>query len=116
MIETFKEFHFEAAHDMTPWPGGLHGHTFKVQVVFTGPADPVWGWAVSLTEVDERVEVVRRMLDHKCLNDIIAAPSLENVAKFIFDKIAEALPCIDRVTVRRGLEGHGEGCTFRGRA
>jgi 6-pyruvoyltetrahydropterin/6-carboxytetrahydropterin synthase len=115
MVETLKEFTFEAAHQVPPY-SGVHGHSFMVEVVVTGIPDPVFGWAASLTDFEPQIEALRRDLDHKYLNEIegLAVPSLENIASWIWRRLEQAVPGLDRITVRRGAPGHGEGCTFRG--
>lgn len=117
MIETFREFTFEAAHQLPPF-SGLHGHSFMVEVVVTGPSDVEFGWATSLIDIEPHIEALRQDLDHKYLNDIdgLEVPSLENVAAWIWRRLDRVVPGLDRVVVRRGVAGRGEGCTFRGAA
>src|SRR5690349_6015479 len=116
MIESFKEFAFEAAHQLPPF-SGLHGHTFKVTIFLKGEPDPEFGWSHNLYEVDEAVTVVKRQLDHRYLNEIegLSAPSLENVARWIWDRLDRSLEGLDRIVVRRGVDGDAEGCTYSGR-
>src|SRR4051794_30933712 len=66
---TFKEFTFEAAH-MTPPYSTLHGHTFKVELQFSGKPDPKYGWAVCLDDVQKDISDLRAVIDQKYLNDI----------------------------------------------
>ena len=115
MLETMVEFTFEAAHTTPPY-SHPHGHSFKAQVVLTGTPDPVYGWSHDLREVEPVVEAVRRELDHKYLNDItgLSTPTLENVARWLWDRLDGALPGLDRVVVRRGADGHAEGVSYRG--
>jgi 6-pyruvoyltetrahydropterin/6-carboxytetrahydropterin synthase len=117
MMETFREFTFEAAHQLPPY-SGLHGHSFMVQVVVAGPSDAEFGWPVSLTDLEPHIEAVRQDLDHKYLNEIdgLAVPSLENVAAWIWRRLERVVPGLDRVVVRRGAAGSSEGCTCRGTA
>lgn len=63
------------------------------------------------------VEKVRLKVDHTYLNDIegLEHPSLENVARWIWNQLASDLEGLDRVTVRRGPDGLAEGCTYSGR-
>jgi 6-pyruvoyltetrahydropterin/6-carboxytetrahydropterin synthase len=114
MIETFKEFTFEAAHHV-PQYSGVHGHSFMVQIVLQGKPDPVFGWPASLTDFEPQIEAVRQDLDHKYLNEIegLAVPSLENIAAWIWRRLGNTVPGLDRIIVRRGNAGHGEGCTYR---
>jgi len=114
MIETFREFTFEAAHQLPPY-SGLHGHSFKVQVVFVGDPNPVYGWATSLTDIDDHIDRLQEELDEKYLNDIsgLEVPSLENISRWIFDRLAKSVPNIDRIVLSRGAGGRAEGCTYR---
>ncbi len=116
MVELFREFTFEAAHRV-PNYSDVHGHSFQVGVVMRGPADETHGWVQSLTDIEPHIKMVQRQLDHKYLNDIegLSVPSLENVARWIWNRLDNSLPHLERVEVRRGGPGHGEGCVYRGR-
>ena len=116
MLETFVEFTFEAAHQIPPH-SGLHGHSFKVVVFLTGKPDSVFGWSHNLYDVEEVISTTKLALDHSYLNDIegLEVPSLENVAAWIWRRLDKDLPGLDRVLVRRGLDGAGEGCSYSGR-
>jgi 6-pyruvoyltetrahydropterin/6-carboxytetrahydropterin synthase len=115
MLETFSEFTFDAAHKTTP-DTPLHGHTFKVKVVLTGQPDPVFGWSHDLLKVAPVLEVTRKQLDHTYLNDIegLEIPTLENVARWIWQRLSASISGVDRVEVRRGTDGSAEGVTYRG--
>jgi 6-pyruvoyltetrahydropterin/6-carboxytetrahydropterin synthase len=117
MLETFAEFTFEAAHQLPPY-SGLHGHSFKVVVYLKGNPDPVFGWTHNLFEVETAMEAIKTLLDHSYLNAIegLEVPSLENVAGWIWRRLDRILPGLDRVLVRRGLDGAGEGCCYSGNA
>ena len=113
MIETYKQFSFEAAHSLQPH-SGLHGHTFRVGVAFTGEPDPVFGWAENLDAADKKIQKLWKVLDHSHLNDIegLENPSLENLAKWVWQKLAEDFSTLSKVSVARGPEGLAEGCTY----
>ena len=115
MLETYIEFCFEAAHTTPPYPHP-HGHSFRAQVVLAGTPDPYYGWSHDLREVEPVIEALRQELDHKYLNDIpgLTMPSLENVARWIWNRLDGAIEGLDRISVRRGVEGHAEGVTYRG--
>ncbi len=116
MLETFVEFTFEAAHQIPPY-STLHGHSFRVVVFMVGEPDPVFGWSHNLYDVAAILEDTKRCLHDSYLNDIegLAVPSLENVAIWIWNRLDKVLPGLDRVLVRRGTEGSGEGCSYQGR-
>ena len=109
-----KEFGFEAAHQT---PGAtLHGHSFQVEVALTGSRHPVFGWTHDLNEVEPIFAAVRSELDHRYLNDIegLAIPTIENVARWIWERLQPQLTGLQHVAVRRGTPGHSEGCRYSG--
>ncbi len=89
--ETFVEFTFEAAHALPPF-APLHGHSFKAALYLRGEPDPVYGWSHNLYEVEEVIAEVKQSVDHRYLNDFIEAPSIENVARWLWSQFE---PCID---------------------
>ena len=114
-VETYKEFNFEAAHALPPH-SPMHGHSFKVCVHIVGDPDPVFGWPVSLYDLDNHIDVLRKQVDHKVLNEIegLSVPSLENLAGWVWNRLKPEFPGLDRVVVSRGFEGQSEGCVYRG--
>ena len=116
MMETFVEFTFEAAHRIPPH-SGLHGHSFRAIVYLTGERDPVFGWTHNLYDVEATIGALKQRIDHTYLNDIdgLAVPTLENVAAWIWHELDASLSGLDRVVLRRGTEGAGEGCCYSGR-
>lgn len=120
MIELFKEFTFEAAHQLAANvdPGhpyaNLHGHSFKVEVFLRGEPDPNTEWVVDLADVEQILAPVRMKLDHSYLNAIdgLHRPTLENITRWIWDQVAPHLPGLHRVVVRRGT--CNEGCVYQG--
>lgn len=117
MLETFLEFTFEAAHKVPPY-SGIHGHTFKVVIYLTGERDPVFGWTHNLYDVEDVVSRLKPQLDNSYLNEIegLEIASLENVAVWIWHRLDKEITGLDRVMVRRGIDGAGEGCCYSGRA
>lgn len=122
MIEVFKEFTFEAAHHLAGnVPPGhpysrLHGHSFKVEIFLRGEPDPKTGWIYDFAEIDRHLQVLRNELDHNFLNDIegLSVPTLENITRWIWQRLHNVLPGLHRVLVRRGT--CGEGCIYTGLA
>lgn len=117
MQETFKEFTFEAAHQTPPY-SGLHGHSFRVEVVLHGEADPVYGWSHNLYDVEAAIEATRQEVDHKYLNEVegLSVPTLENVARWLWHRLDDRLDGLDRIVVRRGADGSAEGVRYSGRS
>ena len=83
-----------------------HGHTYTCSVTVTGAVDPTSGMLVDLKTLDRILdhEIVRRF-HGKRLNDDVPelrngeiTPTGENLARFIFDRVAGALSDGARVT------------------
>ena len=113
MLEVFKEFTFEAAHRIPPY-SDLHGHSFAVEVTVRGEPHAPFGWVMSLTHLEPSIDRVQNQLDHKYLNDIpgLEVPSLENVARWIWQRLGPEVPGLYRIAVCRGHPGQREGCVL----
>jgi len=75
-----------------------HGHNYIVEVVVAGEIDPDTGYVVDLKQLKRviREEVVERF-DHKHLNYDCPefahlVPTAENIARVIWDLLAEKIP------------------------
>jgi len=120
MIEIFKEFAFDAAHQLgaNVEPGHpyarLHGHSFTVRVQLRGAPDPATGWIMDFAELEAAIWPLRDALDHRYLNEIegLERPTLETLALWIWRRLKPAVPTLHRVLVRRG--SGGEGCICEG--
>ena len=117
-IELAKTFRFEAAHHLPHVPADhkcrrVHGHSFRVTVRVTGPVDPATGWLMDYADLAAAFEPVRLRLDHYDLNTIegLANPTSENVAAWIWERLAPALPALTSLTVH---ETCTSSCTYRG--
>ena len=83
-----------------------HGHNYTLDVTLRGEVDAETGMVMNLTDVDRilKSEVVDA-LDHKNLNLDVheferRIPTTENVAKYIWEKIATHVPSGMLVAVR----------------
>ena len=87
-----KEFTFDAAHNLVNYHGKcekLHGHTYKLKVVLEGTPDSE-GMIMDFCELSSIVkESVISRLDHSYINDLIAQPSAENIAVWIWHEIED---------------------------
>ena len=115
MIELTQEFGFDAAHYLgqgVPENARLHGHSFYVRVTLRGIADPATGWLKDLGIVKVALEEIRSELDHRLLNEVegLGNPTLENLARYIFERAARKLPEVARVEVRR--PSYGQSCVY----
>ena len=72
-----KQFVFEAAH--RNFKGGaaqqrLHGHSYVMDVLACGEANPEIGWIVDFAELKHRIGPLYDQLDHAYLNDLPGMP------------------------------------------
>ena len=82
---------FSAAHRLPDYDGdcnNLHGHTWVVEFLIGGP--------VRKSGMVEDFKILKKLLDgalpdHKYLNDFVQNPTAENLAQYLFDKIAALL-------------------------
>jgi 6-pyruvoyltetrahydropterin/6-carboxytetrahydropterin synthase len=120
-MEIFKEFTFEAAHHLPNVPDGhkcgrLHGHSYRVEIRVMGRVDEEAGWVMDFAEIKAAWAPLHDLLDHRYLNEVdgLDNPTSENLARWIWDRLAVVLPSPGTwfdVTVR---ETCTSGCTYRG--
>lgn len=117
-MEIFKEFTFEAAHDLPNTPDGhkcrrLHGHSFRVRLAVEGPVDEHTGWVMDFAEIKAAFHPIWERLDHHYLNDVpgLENPTSEVIAKWIWAELKPALPQLSEVKL---WETCTAGCTYRG--
>jgi 6-pyruvoyltetrahydropterin/6-carboxytetrahydropterin synthase len=118
-MEIFREFTFEAAHRLTHVPNGhkcarLHGHSYRVEVRVAGPVGAQTGWVMDFQEIKDAFAPLHDKLDHRYLNEVdgLGNPTSENLARWIWDRLAGLLP-LSEVVVR---ETCTSGCAYRGEA
>lgn len=117
--ELFKEFSFEAAHQLRSLPDGhkcarLHGHSFRAEIHVRGEVDPSTGWVIDFAEIKNAWKPIGDRLDHHFLNEIAgleSAPTSENLAMWIWREIAPSLPLLSRVVVKETCTC---GCVYEG--
>jgi 6-pyruvoyltetrahydropterin/6-carboxytetrahydropterin synthase len=113
-FEITQQFTFDAAHHLGA--GGdenrrLHGHSFYVEVTLRGEPDVKTGFLRDFGELDAVLKSVRDLLDHRLLNEVegLGAPTLENLARFIYARTKDKLPVV-RVKIAR--PSYGQSCTY----
>ena len=116
-MEIFREFTFEAAHRLTHVPEGhkcgrLHGHSYRVEIHVAGPVGEQTGWVMDFKEIKDAFAPLHDKLDHRDLNEVdgLGNPTSENVARWIWDRLTDALP-LSEVVVR---ETCTSGCAYQG--
>lgn len=71
----------------------LHGHSYKLEVLASGPEDPETGWVVDFAELKQIMQPVYEQLDHGYLNEIpelISDSSLPAVQRWIEQRLSGA--------------------------
>lgn len=118
-MRIYKEFHFEAAHFLPSAPPGhanarVHGHSFRVRVTVDGEPDAETGLVMHLEDLESALENAREALDHRLLNEVegLAAPTLERVTVWLWDRLHNRLPGLAEIEVAR--DSCHEGCLYRG--
>jgi 6-pyruvoyltetrahydropterin/6-carboxytetrahydropterin synthase len=118
-MDILKEFTIEAAHrlpNVSPGHkcGRLHGHSFRIEIHVSGPVDPAMGWVIDFAEIKSAFKPVEEAIDHRFLNDVpgLENPTSENLARWIWEQLAAALPLLSKVVVR---ETCTTGCVYEGR-
>jgi 6-pyruvoyltetrahydropterin/6-carboxytetrahydropterin synthase len=66
--------------------------------------------------VERTIEGIRNLVDHRYLNDVpgLEVPSLENVARWLWQRLDAELPGVKSVKLCRGNDGQAEGCIYSG--
>ena len=118
MWELTKGFGFEAAHTLKGTTLGagseeIDGHSFRAEVVVRGKPDPATGMMVDLGKLEQNLADIRKLLDHKLLNNVpgLELPTLEHLAAFIWQR-ANVVGKLTRVTVYR--DSCNEACSYYG--
>ncbi len=100
----------------------FHGHSYTCDVTVEGEIDDTTGFAADLGLIDRLLtsEVIARF-DHRNFNLDIAEfadgkliPSGENIARFVFDALARALPAHVRLVSVTIAEDDTLSATYRG--
>jgi len=96
----WKDFSFEAAHQLTKVPvghqcGRLHGHSYKLRVHCEGALDPARDWVVDYADIAAAVRPLINQLDHSFLNHHFEfETTAENLCYWCANTLKESLPQI----------------------
>lgn len=89
------EFSFDSAHYLPEYRGAceaMHGHTYRLRVTIEGEAGSD-GMVLDFREIKRIVkEHALGALDHRLLNDLLAQPTAENIAVWIWERLSPHLP------------------------
>ena len=117
----YRKAHFNAAHRLyhPEWSDeknaavfgkcsnpNYHGHNYELEVGITGPIDPVTGMVMDVAILKSLIkEEVEDPFDHKNLNLEVSEfktliPTVENIAKVIWEKLRPRIDINYRITVK----------------
>jgi len=98
MFEVIVEQQFSAAHFLKDYPGkcaNVHGHNYRLQVTVEGETLDHLGMVIEFEVIKAAVKTWIDKFDHGFLNEIAPFdklnPSAENLAKFFYDVVENAL-------------------------
>jgi 6-pyruvoyltetrahydropterin/6-carboxytetrahydropterin synthase len=99
-----------------------HGHTYVCEVTVAGEIDPLTGFIVDLGELDTILsEEVKHRFDHRNINvdvpefgDGRLVPSGENLARFIYERVAGRLAASVSIESVKIAEDMTLSSTYRG--
>jgi 6-pyruvoyltetrahydropterin/6-carboxytetrahydropterin synthase len=100
VIEYIDCAHFLPEHQKC---GTLHGHTYKIEIIIEGENRS--GMIIDFADLRNSIRSTLSLYDHRCFNDFLEYPSVENICEMIKAKLQERIhfPFTLRV-----WEGHGK--------
>jgi len=105
MYELTVKSHFDAAHALRGYPGEcrlLHGHTWDVEVTVAGAQLDEIGIVYDFKSLKDDLNGVLAEYDHAYLNEVAPfdqlTPTAENLARVIYERLAETVDPRVRVT------------------
>ena len=105
-LELRQTFQIESARFLPNLPDGhpcsqMHGHSFKITLIWRGSKDPKVGWVHDYHSITTQIQPILSRLDHKVLNQVegLENPTSENLCIYLFEHIQKWLPEIHQVIV-----------------
>ena len=118
--ELTKSFRFEAAHTLersldAEASRRVHGHSYRAEVTVHGEIDSRTGMVVDFGQLERALDDARANLDHRLLDGVdgLGPATLENLAAWIWQRLAPVTAGLASVTVFR--DSQGERVTYRGK-
>jgi 6-pyruvoyltetrahydropterin/6-carboxytetrahydropterin synthase len=118
-MRIYKDFQFEAAHFLPSAPPGhpnarIHGHSFRVRILIEGEPREDTGYVFHFDDLAAAIGDARDALDHRLLNEVegLAAPTLEQIAIWLWQRLANRVPGLAEIQVVR--DSCQEGAIYTG--
>ena len=106
-MEIFKEFTFDAAHQLPHVPDGhkckqIHGHTYHLTLFFEGEPNPHLGWIIDFADIKKTMRPILEQLDHKNLNEVpgLENPTCELITRWLWQQVKPLLPSLSKIILR----------------
>ena len=113
-----KDYFFESAQILPNVPaghkcGGMHGHSFKLEIIVEGEVNPGTGWIYDHAAISRAFLPLIDRLDHKYLNEIpgLENPTIELMAAWFWKILAPQLPGLAEIVIH---ETPTARCIYRG--
>lgn len=101
-----QHFQIESARSLPHLPSThpcsqVHGHSFKITLIFVGPLDPQKGWLIDYNDIQNWMKPILQQIDHRLLNEVsgLENPTTEMIAYWIFDRAKKEMPSLVQVAV-----------------
>jgi 6-pyruvoyltetrahydropterin/6-carboxytetrahydropterin synthase len=97
MFKLKTRYNFSAAHSLDGLPKGhkcgrVHGHNYRVDIVFGCKELNSLGFVCDAAIIDEIVKPLLEALDHNNLSDFLDQPTSERLAEYIGREVLINLP------------------------
>ena len=120
-MRIYKDFLFEAAHYLPGAAPGtpnarIHGHSFRARVAIDGEPSADTGVVFHFDDLANAIAETQDALDHRMLNEVdgLATPTLERIAVWIWNRLANSVPGLAEIEVSR--DSCHEGVIYTGPA
>ena len=115
VMEIWKEFTFDAAHQLPKVPEGhkcgrLHGHTYRVRIHVQGELNEM-GWIMDFADIAKAWKPVHEQVDHRFLNELVPNPTAENLVVWLWARLVDRVPGLSAIEL---LESSTTGCRYEG--
>lgn len=103
VIEYIDSAHYLPGHETC---GCMHGHTYKVEFTIEGEKKGA-GMVMDFYDMKSILKKVLKEYDHRCLNEIVEYPSVENLCESVYNKLRGEIPYPFSLKM---WEGRGKWC------
>ena len=112
MYRIAKSFTFSAAHFLPyPYEGPcrrVHGHNYVVTLTLSSETLDPCSMVLDFGDMGKFKDLIDNTFDHRNLNDIIECPTVENIARYLFDRARAWCIKVEAVRVAESDTSWGE--------